>query len=363
METSAEINRRVGRILNRRQLSREIAELIRDNYGYARVQLYLWLEEDETFILETDDSELQARVAIPLDQSGILGEALRLNEPIFIPDTRYSRRFSPDPQLPEVLSRVVLPIRRGETIVGILDMHSQHYGLHRSHELIGLQSLADQLGIAMHNADLYEEALRARAVAEKADQLKTRLLANVSHELRTPLNVILGYSQKALSGHKDSESVLSDELRKDINHIYQSGEHLTRLINDLLDLSRAEIDQLDLFPETIPTRLFLEEVFNSVANTSSLGGIKWVLSAPDRLPAIQADPVRLRQILLNLLSNAEKFTSSGQILLGASVDPPHLHFWVQDSGMGIPVELRSVSLSHFLPVKSQDIVVKELVWD
>ena len=347
METSAEINRRVGRILNRRQLSQEIANLIRDNYGYARVQLYLWLQEENVFMLEADDLELQEKVILPIEQSGILGEALRLNEPIFISDTRYSHYFSPDTKQPEMRSRVVLPIRRGETVVGILDMHSQRQTLHLSHELIGLQSLADQLGIAMHNADLYEEALRAQAVAEKADQLKTRLLANVSHELRTPLNVILGYSQKALSAPNSYEIDLPNELRKDVGHIYRSCEHLTRLINDLLDLSRAEIDQLDLFPETISTRPFLEEVLNSVASTSS-GEVEWQLSIPDRLPTIQADPVRLRQILLNLLNNASKFTPIGQIVLGASVDPPHLHFWVQDTGTGIPAELQEKIFEPFV---------------
>ncbi|MCB0206004.1 MAG: helix-turn-helix domain-containing protein, partial [Anaerolineae bacterium] len=351
METSAEINRRVGRILNRRQLSHEIANLIRDNYGYTRVQLYLWLQDKAVFMLEADDSEPRDRVIIPIDQSGILGEALQLNEPIFIPDTRYSHRFPPDPKQQEMRSRVVLPIRRGETVVGVLDMHSHHHTLHHSHELIGLQSLADQLGIAMHNADLYEDALQARAVAEKADQLKTRLLANVSHELRTPLNVILGYSQKALSTPNNYEIELPHELRRDISYIFQSCEHLTRLINDLLDLSRAEIDQLEIFPETISTRTFLEEVFHSIANTSG-GKVKWQLAVPDRLPAIQADPVRLRQILLNLLSNASKFTSSGEIVLGVSVNPPHLHLWVQDTGLGIPVDLQDRIFEPF--VTSQD---------
>ncbi|RPJ19450.1 MAG: GAF domain-containing protein, partial [Chloroflexi bacterium] len=352
METSAAINRRVGGLLDQRQLSHEIADLIRANYGYDHVQLYLWSEERAAFILEQDNSDAghEEKTAIPLEQSGILGEALRLNEPIFIPDTRYSHRFPPDPKWPGMLSRVVLPIRLGETILGILDMHSQHHTVHLRQELIGLQSLADQLGIAIRNAELYEEAVRARAVAERADQLKTRLLANVGHELRAPLNVILGYSQSALMRPNTYGIELPDGMRRDIGYIFRSCEHLTRLINDLLDLSRAEINQLDLFPETIPTRAFLEEVFQNIANTSP-GEVAWQLCLPDRLPVIQADPVRLRQILLNLLSNAGKFTISGQIVLGASVDPPHLHLWVQDTGLGIAVELRERIFEPFVTVE------------
>jgi len=197
---------------------------------------------------------------------------------------------------------------------------------------------------------LYEEAVQARAVAEKADQLKTRLLANVGHELRAPLNVILGYSQTALSNPNPYGIELPDGLRKDIGYIFRSCEHLTRLINDLLDLSRAEIDQLDLFPEIIPTRAFLEDVFHSMAETSP-GEVVWKLSLPDRLPVIQADPIRLRQILMNLLSNARKFTTDGEIILGAEVNPPHLHLWVQDTGMGIPVELQERIFEPFVTVE------------
>ena len=95
-------------------------------------------------------------------------------------------------------ARVVVPVHLGGQIVGLLDLHN-HQAVHHPREVLdGLQLLADQLGISMRNAELYGEALAARAIAEKADRLKTGLLANVSHELRTPLNVILGYSQAAL---------------------------------------------------------------------------------------------------------------------------------------------------------------------
>jgi len=355
METSAAINRRVGALLDRGQLAHEIADLIRVNYGYDSVQLYLWSQEQSAFMLERGGSyaDDEDKKVIPLEQSGILGEALRLNEPIFIPDTHYSHRFPPDPQWPDTLSRVVLPIRFGETILGLLDLHSHDHALHLRQELIGLQSLADHLGIAMRNAELYQEAVLARAVAEKADKLKTRLLANVGHELRAPLNVILGYSQAVLTRPHSYGIELTTELQRDITYIFRSCEHLTRLINDLLDLSRAEIDQLDLFPETIPTRAFLEEVFHSIANTSS-GDVTWQLCLPDRLPVIHGDPVRLRQILLNLLSNASKYTPNGKIVLGASVEPPHIHLWVQDTGLGIPAELQERVFEPFVIVERMD---------
>jgi signal transduction histidine kinase/AraC-like DNA-binding protein/DNA-binding response OmpR family regulator/ABC-type sugar transport system substrate-binding protein len=339
LETSLEISRRVGSILDHRQLSHEIANLIRASYGYDRVQIFHWVEDEQLLILDQPDQAQASPVSIPVTGSGVLGQALMHNEPIFIPDTRRSPRFAPDPWWPNTRTRVVLPIRLGDKVLGLLDLHSNQSTLRARQELVGLQSLADQLGIAMSNADLYGEALKARAEAEKADQLKTRLLANVSHELRTPLNTILGYMKTALDSAHTYHVDLPTTILKDLQHVYHSAEHLLHVINDLLDLSRAEIGELAVSPEMMAPQPFLTEVFHSIANSAAAqGDLSWRLQLPDRLPTIQADPVRLRQILLNLLSNACKFTDTGEIVLGAEVTPPHLHLWIQDTGVGIPVE-------------------------
>ena len=135
-------------------------------------------------------------------------------------------------------------------------------------------------------------------LAEHADRVKTRLLANVSHELRAPLNVILGYSQAALAVPNSYGLDVPAALRRDLEHIYASGNHLIRLINDLLDLSRAEVDTLDLFPELIAPGAFLEEVFQRASShAASRPDVTWRLAVAPRLPLLQADPVRLRQVL------------------------------------------------------------------
>ncbi|MGD0878299.1 MAG: ATP-binding protein [Anaerolineales bacterium] len=355
LETSAAINQRVGSLLDRQELSREIANLIRANYGYDRVQLFLWSEQEQLLTLDEPMGSSGEQIRLPLHESGLLAEALLRSETIYIPDTHHSNRFPPDSRLMEISSRVILPIRLGEKILGLLDLHSLHPKAHQRQELIGLQSLADQLGIAMRNAELYSEAVLARAAAEKADQLKTRLLANVSHELRAPLNVILGYSQAALKVPNPYDVELPQAVLRDFGHVYNSGEHLIRLINDLLDLSRAEIDALDLFPETFNPRPFFEDAFHSMADNADISrNVTWHLSLPERLPMIYADPVRLRQILLNLLHNAQKFTSSGKITLGVEVDPPHLHLWVKDTGSGIPVEQQERIFEPFVTIGPPD---------
>jgi len=282
LETSLEINRRIGSTLDRQQLLHEIAELIRLHYGYDQVYLFLWSETEQALVLEQPVKTTEARKSIPLACSGILGQTLTSNELIFIPDTLRSLCYSPDPEHPTTRSRVVLPIRLGDTTLALLDLHGYQPTQHTRHELVGLQLLAEQLGIAIRNAELYEQALQARATAEKADQLKTRLLANVSHELRTPLNIILGYSQSALASPNPYGVELPSALQRDLSQIYNSGEHLLRLINDLLDLSRAEIDELSLVPETIAPRSFLEEVFYSIAGSMTTEHVDWRLQLPER---------------------------------------------------------------------------------
>ncbi len=337
LETSLEISRRVGSILDRRQLYRELVELIRANYGYDEAQIFLWSMREREFVLDKLGSEPDHAERIPLPQSGLLGHTLLQNRPTFIPDMRHSHRFPPDPYWPATRSRVILPIRQGADTVGLLDLHSRRPIQHSSSALIGLQALADQLGTALRNAELYGEAIAARTEAERASLLKTRLLANVSHELRTPLNVIEGYSQAALARPDLYGVELPAALLKDLRHIYTSSVHLERLINDLLDLSRAEIGELEILPKLHDPRAMLIDAFDSITGSGlASDAVSWRLQLPASLPLIYVDSDRLRQILLNLLSNAGKFTARGRIVLGAEATASHLHIWVEDTGSGIP---------------------------
>jgi signal transduction histidine kinase/DNA-binding LacI/PurR family transcriptional regulator/AraC-like DNA-binding protein/CheY-like chemotaxis protein len=254
--------------------------------------------------------------------------------PLDIDGRRFpSRRLLPEGVLPSDrrISLVVEPLYFQDTRIG--------FALFEIGPLDGsvYETLRGHISSALKGALLFQEAQQARRSAEKADQIKTRLLANVSHELRTPLNIILGHARNAMdaskSGARDPAPALSDELQ----HIQSSAEHQLRVINDLLDLSRAEIDELDLHPELLAPLPLLEEVCRSMSERAdNAGGVTWNLRVPDHLPLIQADPVRLRQILLNLLSNARKYTERGAITLGADAAPPFLHLWVADTGIGIP---------------------------
>src|SRR5688572_23050759 len=123
LETSAAINRRVGSLLDLQELSREIAELICANYGYDRVRLFLWSEAEQLLLLDEPAPSSSAGTSLPLHKSGLLAEAILRNETISIQDTHHSHRFPPDINLMDIKSRVILPIRFGDKILGLLDLH------------------------------------------------------------------------------------------------------------------------------------------------------------------------------------------------------------------------------------------------
>jgi len=211
--------------------------------------------------------------------------------------------------------------------------------------------LRNNLSSALQGAMLFQEIQQARLDAEKADRIKSRLLANVSHEMRTPLNIIMGYTQDALRTPNKYGDELPSSLLSDIYQIHSNAEHQLRVINDLLDLSRAEIDELDLSLELLDPHQLLLDAFHSLADQSTSPDIQWKINIPDRLPQIRADAVRLRQVFLNLLSNARKYTESGEITLGAEVAPPQIHFWVSDTGLGIDPEQQERIFEPFVTIE------------
>lgn len=346
LEASLELNQRVGLILDQDELLATMTEIIRTRYAYDAVHFYLWSHSDRT-LSRMERAGAERTDAIPLPSAGPLGHALLNNQGIYIPDTANSQRYAPDPRCPAVRSRVILPVRVGGRILGVLDLHSHDRVVRNQAELDALQTLADELGAAMRNAQLYAQALQARAEAVQAGLLRSRLLANISHQLRSPLNVILGYTQAALATPNPYGVSLPPELLQDLNYIARSGADLERLINDLLDLALAETGALRLFPETVELRDLLTDVFETAVRIfGENSDVRWRLQAPAQLPVIHADPVRLRNVLMNLLNNAARFTTQGQIVLGAECSNAGIHLWVQDTGCGIPDEMLTRLRQH-----------------
>lgn len=180
-------------------------------------------------------------------------------------------------------------------------------------------------------ADL--EATRAqRAAAEEANKAKSRFMANMSHELRTPLNAVIGYSEIL---EEDLEAEGKADGAADANRIRKAARHLLGLINDVLDLSKIEAGRFDLVIAPVDVTALVGDVVDQVRPAAEAGGNMLVVSMPERMDFRLTDGGKLGQCLLNLLSNAAKFTSGGQIELRVTETTEGLSFEVQDSGIGI----------------------------
>jgi PAS domain S-box-containing protein len=181
------------------------------------------------------------------------------------------------------------------------------------------------------------ELLQARRGAEAANQAKSQFLASMSHELRTPLNAIIGYSEMLQEEVADlGQETLVDDLRK----IHTAGRHLLALINNVLDLSKIEAGKMDVYAEEFTVARMLEDVVTTVRPLVTKNGNTLVVRADDDLGGMRSDLTKIRQVLLNLLSNACKFTERGAITVSAAREDGDgrgatMVFSVMDTGIGM----------------------------
>ncbi len=187
-----------------------------------------------------------------------------------------------------------------------------------------------RLDISAHK-QAEQELIQARQAAEAANQAKSAFLANMNHELRTPLNAILGFAQIL----RQSPTLATDQ-RTQVESIYRGGEYLLTLINDILDLAKIEAGRIELFPEEINVNNFFQELKLMFRQRAKQKSIAFEYQAEPPLPfSIQADPTRLRQVLVNLIGNAVKFTEHGGVRLQVTYRNAQLQIAVHDSGPGI----------------------------
>lgn len=186
---------------------------------------------------------------------------------------------------------------------------------------------------------LNDELARARRAADEARRLKSEFAANISHELRTPLNLIIGFSEMMTRAPQAyGGEMLSEAYRRDLDTIQRNARHLSELIDDVLDLSQIEASRMGLSKERLSLASVAEEATTAVARLISGRGLAVNVQIPDGLPEIYADRTRIRQILINLLSNAARFTDVGSITVSAAVDGCDIHMSVADTGIGIADE-------------------------
>jgi signal transduction histidine kinase/ActR/RegA family two-component response regulator len=251
---------------------------------------------------------------------------------------------------------LAVPLHARGAITGVLGMSRARPFSEPDLELA--QAFADQAGLALDNAHLYDalrtskEALRgAKDAAEAASRAKSAFLANVSHELRTPLNAILGFAQVL-----KREPGLPATSQEGVAVIEQSGEHLLGLINEILDLAKVEAGTMDLEPRPCDLPRLLQGIVGVMRGRAETKGLAFTTEWLSDLPGtVQTDERRLRQVLTNLLDNAIKFTQEGGVALKVGHHDGRVRFVVEDTGTGIPPEQLSRVFEAFHQVRGPDV--------
>ena len=294
-----------------------------------------------------------------LGTTGLLGQVLATGKPQWIVNLAEERPLS-DRMLAAVKaglrSGFAFPVVVEEKVIGILEFFSLHTASPDEEFLNILEHIGAQLGQVIKRQRAEEDLQRAKTSAESANLAKSEFLTTMSHEMRTPMNAILGMADLL------SETPLQEEQRGYVEIFQKAGAHLLRLINDSLDLSKVESGHVELESMPFDLRALLERVVEMMAPRARDRGLQLILEVMPGVPSeVVGDPDRLRQILVNLVGNALKFTEQGSVTLRVEPDPEvlsaglevtWLRFNVDDTGIGIAMEKTEMIFERFTQADS-----------
>jgi signal transduction histidine kinase len=304
--------------------------------------IYEFDEETQTFrstaTHKTAPEHLEAVQAAPIRLGeGAIGHAAVTRKPVQVPDIRDEQQFVA-PQVRRVLvklglrSLLAIPLYRESQLLGGLLVFRRSLGSFSDDVVNLLQTFANQSVLAIHNARLFQEIQEKGRQLEIASEHKSQFLANMSHELRTPLNAILGYTELIVD---NIYGEVPEQIASVLERVDRNGRHLLTLINDVLDISKMEAGQLSL---SFNDYSMQEIVGNVIAAVESLGDEKNLPLKADLSPGLplgKGDEQRITQVLLNLVSNAIKFTDEGEVSIKVVVSDDTFQVSVTDTGMGI----------------------------
>lgn len=356
---AAEVSRLVTSTLDQVTLFNRTVDLIRSRFGYYFVSIFTLDDSATNAILREGTGEVGEKMksqkhSLPVGSRSVIGNVTSTGSTVVVNDTTHDTLHRINPLLPETNSEAGIPLKIGTRILGALDIQAKEMNAFKPEDITVLETLADQIAIALDNAKSYDLSQKAVVEMKELDKIKSQFLANMSHELRTPLNSIIGFSRVILKG---IDGPVSEQQQQDLTAIYNSGQHLLGLINDILDLSKIDAGKMELSLEEIN----ISETINSVMATATGlvrdKPVKLITDLNPDLPTVRADPMRIRQVLLNLLSNASKFTEEGSISVSAKVQNadnarPEMVVMVSDTGPGIAQEDQAKLFLAFSQVDS-----------
>jgi signal transduction histidine kinase len=285
---------------------------------------------------------------IPLARGTATGRALLEGTVVHIPDVGADPEYTfAGPALGNFRTIVAVPMLREGTAIGVLALMRNAVRPFNEKQIELVSTFADQAAIAIENVRLFDEIQDKNRQLQQASENKSQFVSSMSHELRTPLNAIIGLTEMMV---KNAARFGTEKAQEPLQRVNRAGTHLLSLINQVLDLSKIEAGKLELNPQTVQLRPLINDVIGTAGQLAKQNKNRLVVDAQEDLGALMVDPMRLRQILLNLLSNACKFTKAGEIKLAArkvSNGSRFVEFAVSDTGIGMTAEQQARLFEEF----------------
>jgi signal transduction histidine kinase/DNA-binding response OmpR family regulator len=308
--------------------------------------IYEYDEAEEVFAPRANYGASQAMIEA-LHESRIrlgdttVGRCAESRAPVQLPDVDKGTGY----RLRDLLMRegirsvLAVPLLREDRAIGALVIRRAVAGEFPQPVVDLLQTFAAQSVLAIQNARLFREIQEKSEELAAASQHKSQFLANMSHELRTPLNAIIGVTEMLL---EDARELKRDDEIEPLDRVMRAGRHLLALINDILDLSKIEAGKMDLHLESFPIAPLIGDVLNTMQPLAEKSGNELVVNCPADVGSMSADQTRVRQALLNLVSNANKFTERGRVTVNVRRAPDDGGDWINmavaDTGIGMAPE-------------------------
>ena len=345
LAASAEIGRLVTSTLDLETIFTRSVNLIVERFGFYYASVFIIEETGFNAILQEATGKAgkmlkERKHSLAVGSNSTVGKATGSGEVVAVNDVALDPIHKHNPLLPETKAEAAIPLKIGSRIIGVLDIQSTEVNAFSEDDIAILQLLADQIAVGIDNARSYNIAQQAVEEMREVDRLKSQFLANMSHELRTPLNSIIGFARVILKG---IDGPITELQQQDLTAIFNSGQHLLGLINDILDLSRIEAGKMELTFDEVNMAELISSVMSTATGLIKDKPISLKREIPEDLPLVRADAMRVRQVLINFLSNAAKFTEEGEIIVKAQIEEstkgqPVVMVEVTDTGPGIALE-------------------------
>lgn len=340
LETVAVVGGYLNAILKLDELLNELVAQIKQRFDYYHVFVFLLDKEGKSLhVAAGSQAAVQEQegsaLSIPLDTPiSLVARAARNKEVVLVNNVAEAPDWLPHQLMADTKSEITVPILLNGKAVGVLDVQQDKVNGFDEGDANLLRSLASQVAIAIRNAQLYEAAVAARQQAEHLSEIKTQFLSNMSHELRTPLNAIINFTGFVMDGLMGETN---EEQQEALKYTLDNGHHLLELVNDILDLSKIEAGFMSLIFEEVNLSQVLNSIWSTAKGLAREKPIRVVNRIAADLPIIIGDERRLRQVFLNIASNAVKYTREGEVIMTAEYQEAaqQIYVTVQDSGVGI----------------------------